>query len=131
MIPLLPVKFSSDHELAQQAFQNEVLSILINELEQELTGRILLSPSYSYLKLTDKTKEINRLNNWIQDARTQPFNHVFFITYDSSWKKDEQDLNGTLLWIPSVKTGDVYSEEMSGFIRDQVDQLVELIRSYW
>ena len=132
MISLIPILFSNDRQLADQAFKSEVLAILTNELEQELAGRILLSPPYHYLKSKDLTIDIQRLNEWIKDAQMQPFKHVFFITYDSSWKRNERDLKGdSLLWIPSVKTSDVFSDEMNNFIRGQVEQLIELIRSYW
>jgi len=131
MIPLLPISFSNDNQMKDQASQSEVLSILMNELERELHGRVLLTPSFFYLTSADQEKKINLLNEWIADAQEQPFKHVFLVTYDSSWKKDERALDGSLLWIPSVKSGDIHSEEMNNFIRDQVEQLVELIRTYW
>lgn len=131
VVPLFPIVFSNDHQLANQALQTEILSILTNELEQELAGRVLLTPSYNYLKSTNKELEISRVNDWVKDAKKQPFKHVFLITYDPSWKKNERNLDGSLLWIPSITPDDTHSEEMKKFIRNQVNQLVELIKSYW
>ncbi|PAV29488.1 hypothetical protein CIL05_11520 [Virgibacillus profundi] len=131
VIPLIPFHLSQDNELEKGTFQSEVLSLFSNEIEKELTGRVMLLPTYHYLKSVNKEPEADRLNKWVEDVQKQPFTHIFFITFDSSWKKNEQALNGTLLWLPGVSSGDLHSKEMHGVIRNQVEQIVELIRSYW
>lgn len=131
LIPLTPFHLSDGNNIAKSAFQTEVLTIFSNELEKELTGRILLTSNYSYFKDADKEKEIERMNSWIKDALKQPFNHIFVVTFDSTWKKYEQALNGHLLWLPGMLSGGIHSPEMSMIIRDQVKQVSELIRSYW
>lgn len=131
IVPLIPFHLSNDKELAKVGFQSDALSIFINEIEKELTGRVMLTPNYTYLKQTDKQQEVTRLNEWIADSTSQPFAHTFFLTFDSTWKKHEQLLNGTLLWLPGFQTGDLYSKEMHHVIHDQVEQISELIRSYW
>lgn len=131
LIPLFPFEFSDDSRLAKNAFQIEIMSIFLDELENELTGRVVLSPSYHYLKKASKEDEIIRLNSWILNAREQPFEHIFFVTFDSSWKKEERSLDGNLLWLPATHSGDIHSKETVGIIRDQVEQVSEFIRSYW
>jgi len=131
LVPLLPFEFSADANLTKNAFQMEILTIFLNELEKELTGRLILSPSYHYLKKANKEEEIERLNHWILDAQEQPFEHIFFVTFDSSWKKEEQAIHGNLLWLPGTHSGDIQSKESVAMIRDQVEQVSELIRSYW
>ncbi|WP_430785564.1 DUF2487 family protein [Virgibacillus flavescens] len=131
IVPLMPFHLSNEKELLKSGFQGEALSIFVNEIEKELTGRIMVTPTYTYLKNKDKLKEITRLNEWKEDISAQPFNHTFFITFDSNWKKHEPNIDGTLLWLPGMQTGDLYSQEMQGVIQDQVHQISELIRSYW
>ncbi|CDO02046.1 TPR repeat protein [Oceanobacillus picturae] len=131
LIPLVPFQVSDDNTLPSSTFQSEVIQILANEIEKELTGRVLLTPPLHYLKNTNKETEVSRLNQWVQDVKQQPFEHVFFLTFDSGWKKLEKDLDGTLLWLPGSKSGNLQSAEMRAVIKDQVDQLGELIRSYW
>ncbi|MFZ3578160.1 YpiF family protein [Virgibacillus sp. DJP39] len=131
IVPLSPFHLSDDTDIPKSAFKGEVLSILTNEIEKELTGRIVLTPSYNYLKNADKEQEVARLNEWIEDSTKQPFSNTFFITFDSSWKKHEQSLKGTLLWFPGIQSGDLSSREMHGVIHDQVGQISELIKSYW
>lgn len=131
LVPLVPFHLSNDNDIEKSAFQSEILSVFTNEIEKELTGRIMLIPNYHYLKSTDKKGEVERINTWIKDIRRQPFEHVFFVTFDSSWKKSEHALDGNLLWLPGIHSGDLHSKEMHTLIRDQVEQISELIRSYW
>lgn len=131
IIPLLPFQLAEDTTLATTAFQSEVLSIFIRELEKELAGRIMLTPPYHYLKHSEKKDEVKRINSWVNEAKQQPFEHIFFISFDASWKKVEGDLDGSLLWLPGKKSGDIQTKEMIQEIRDQVEQVGELIRSFW
>ncbi|MFD2630677.1 YpiF family protein [Oceanobacillus kapialis] len=131
LIPLVPFQLSNDNTLGSSTFQGEVIHILANEIEKELTGRVLLAPTLHYLKNSNKDKEIDRLNQWVHDAKEQPFEHIFFLTFDATWKKSEKEMDGTLLWLPGSKSGNLQSAEMRSVIKDQVEQLGELIRSYW
>lgn len=131
LIPLIPFHLSNNNDLEKGSFQHEVLTVFTKEIENELTGRILLTPNYHYLKSSGKENEVERINTWVEDIQKQPFKHVFFVTFDSTWKKSEQALIGNLVWIPGIHSGDLYSKEMHAVIRDQVEQISELIRSYW
>lgn len=131
LVPLLPVSFSNDAELVNLAYKTELLTTLTNELERELAGRLLQTPPYHYLESIDRSKEIERINEWIMDACKQPFQHTFIVTHDMSWKKNEQALEGILLWIPTLTSVDPQADEYKTFIRSQVEQMVEFIRSYW
>ncbi|MBY7143498.1 YpiF family protein [Virgibacillus sp. NKC19-3] len=131
LIPLIPFHLSNDNDLEKSAFQAEVLSVFSNEIEKELTGRVLLTPNYYYLKSTSNEGEVERINTWIEDIHTQPVAHLFFITFDADWKKNEHALNGDLLWLPAIHSGDLHSKEMHAVIRNQVEQVMDLIRSYW
>lgn len=131
ILPLLPFQLTEEDDLGKMAFQCEVLTIFVTELEKELAGRVLLTPSYYYNKKASKKAEVERVNGWVDDALNQPFEHVFFITFDAKWKKEEKDLKGSLLWLPSNHSVGINSKEMVMIIRDQVAEVGELIRSYW
>lgn len=131
LIPLMPYHLSQDDHLEKSAFQQEVLGIFAHEIEKELAGRVMLIPNYQYLKSDKLDTETERLNKWIADSRKQPFKHVFLVTFDALWKKSEQALDGSLIWLPGVQSGNLQSEEMYRFIHGQVEQIGELIRSYW
>lgn len=131
LMPLIPFQLTNDEDIGKDAFQQEIMTIFANEIEQELSGRVLLIPSYFYLKDTEKAIEVERLNQWISETENQPFNHTILLTFDPSWRKHEKELAGDLLWLPGIQTGDIHSNEMQSVIRDQISQLSEIIRSYW
>lgn len=131
ILPLQAFQFSDDADMDKDAFQLEVLNIYANEIEKELSGRVMLAPTYFYTKASDADIEINRLNAWVAEMQQQPFKEIFLFTFDNAWKKHEKELDAHVLWFPGMKTGDIQSKEASTLIRNQVEQLSELIRSYW
>lgn len=130
IIPLQPFQMENDSKLAKEAFQREVLSIFVNEIEKELSGRVLVIPEFNYLS-SNMLNEVEKLNVWIEELNKQPFKTIILMTYDSGWKKIESDLTGQLLWLPGIHSGDINSPEMKAIIKGQVQQISELIRSYW
>lgn len=131
IIPLIPFQLTDEGNSSKHAFQAEVLNVFANELEKELTGRILLTPSHFYLVNEDLSIDITKINQVVEHVSTQPFKHIFFLTFDPRWKKHETSLNGNLIWLPGISTGNINSQETVRIIREQVKQVSELIRSYW
>src|SRR5690625_670875 len=131
IIPLQPFHLSKDNQLKKDAFLRNVLSIYTNETEKELSGRVLLTPAYNYLKFTKLEEEVDRLNKWVEDIQKQPFNTIFFMTFDMMWKKVESKMNGHLIWLPGIDSVDIHAAETVKMIQNQVSQIGELIRSYW
>lgn len=131
IIPVLPFHFSDEASLEKAAFLRESLTVFTGDIEKELSGRVMLTPTYNYVKNADLNDEINRLNAWIKEIKSQPFTTVFIITFEIAWKKFESEIDGNLLWLPGISTGDIASKETITVIRNQVEQISELIRSYW
>lgn len=131
VIPVQSFQLSKDDRLIKDTFAGEVLSIYANEIEKELSGRLLLTPTYTFNKQSDIKQEVARLNEWIADIKEQPFEHVFLLTLDLNLKKEEQALDGNLLWFPGLQPTDLQSQEAVQMIRSQIEQISELIRSYW
>lgn len=131
IIPLQAFQLTDEQSLEDDAFQREVLSIYAQEIEKELSGRMMLTPTYNYLKFGSNVDEIKRLNEWVTHLQEQPFKTIFIMTFDMEWKKNEKDLDANLLWLPGIKKGNIRSEETIQVIRSQVEQISELIRSYW
>lgn len=132
LIPLLHFQLQHDQDLEKDAFQTEVMTIYMNEIEKELSGRIFVTPPYSYIKQAEPfSYEVERLNSWIEHAKEQPFEHIFLLTFDNMWKKVEKDVVGQVLWLPSVKPMDLNTKEAVAVLRSQVEDISELIRSFW
>lgn len=131
IVPVIPFQTSKDEELIKDAHAQEVMTFFVHHLEKELSGRIMLAPSYVYLKSSELDEEIKRINAWVDDIQSQPFQHIFFITYDPKWKKYEKEMKGNLLWLPALQSEEIDVTEPRGIIHEQVNQVVELIRSFW
>ncbi|WP_010095897.1 YpiF family protein [Ornithinibacillus scapharcae] len=131
IIPIIPFQLSRESEIGKSTSKREILSIFATEIEKELSGRVLLVPNYYYLEFGDKEAEAKRLNDWTKELFTQPFKHVFILTFDSGWKRHEKELDANLLWLPGFQVEDPNSVETIQMIRGQVADVVELMRSYW
>ncbi|WP_082234000.1 DUF2487 family protein [Halobacillus massiliensis] len=129
-IPLVPFDPTSDRTMEKEAFQNEVNQVFGQLLEKEFKGRIMLSPVYHYLTGRQE-EETERLNQWVEAFKQQPFEHVFLFTFDPKWKKWEQQLTGQLIWIPGLSSGNLQSTETRSFLKEQVSQVSDLIQAYW
>ncbi|WP_101844081.1 DUF2487 family protein [Halobacillus sp. Marseille-P3879] len=130
IIPLIPFNPEADHTLVKEAFQRELNQLTTQLLEKEYRGRVLLAPDYNYIT-GQYEHETQRINEWIEKFKKQPFEHVFLFTFDTKWKRWEQNLNGNLLWIPSLNERNLQSSETRSYVKEQIHQISELIRAYW
>lgn len=130
ILPLVPFDFFGK-EAAKKALQNEIMTIYVNEIEQKLKGRIIQFPHYTYLAEGNIEEEVSRINDWIIKNEKEHIKHILLLTFDSSWRKYEADIKGTLLWVPAMYSGNIYSEEVSRMMSDQINELISLIQSYW
>lgn len=131
LIPLAPFRMADSQDAEKSAQQAEGLAIIANELEKELTGRVMLSPPYHYLKSAGRASEVERVNAWAAEVKEQPFEHIFLLTFDSSWKKLEKELDSSLIWLPAFQPEGFHTPEFRNMIRGHVAQVTELIRTYW
>ncbi|WP_284141299.1 MULTISPECIES: YpiF family protein [unclassified Virgibacillus] len=131
LLPLIPFQFSQDKDIELVASQNDLLHIFASEIEKELAGRVMLLPSYHYISSAAKSEEYLRLNSWIQETEKQPFEHAILLTFDASWKKYEKEITGNLIWLPMIQSESFDSKQIKGLIKNQVEQICEMIRAYW
>ncbi|WP_058307591.1 DUF2487 family protein [Gracilibacillus massiliensis] len=130
-IPLIPIEHTNESEAKKLADQQKSLQLISDELERNFTGRIFLSPSYTYIRGNDYEVESKRLNQWTSSLSNNRFQHIFFLTYDVNWKKHENIIGGSLLWLTANSITDYQSDQTKQWIKDQINQISELIRSYW
>ncbi|WP_028783025.1 DUF2487 family protein [Thalassobacillus devorans] len=130
IIPLIPFDVQKDELMKKQAFQKELLKLFASEVEKEYKGRILLAPEYHYISGRHK-EEVDRVNHWIGQFTNLPFDHIFLFTLDMNWRKLSNDLQGEIVWLPGLQSGNLQSSEVQSFIKEQVSQIAEMIRSYW
>ncbi|MED3834885.1 YpiF family protein [Peribacillus frigoritolerans] len=127
LIPLIPLSFKG--QMKQTGSMNEFLTILSLEIEKQMKGRILLLPTFHYL--SDEMDKVERLKRWANEVKENNFEHVFFLTSDFEWKKEERELENNLVWIPAVPLEGLEIEQAREMINQQVLQILDIFSYNW
>ncbi|MBU8879087.1 YpiF family protein [Bacillus sp. FJAT-29790] len=128
-IPLLPVSLGDD--IKQTAAMSEFITLLSVQLERQFRGRLLMLPGYTYLKSTNEDKLVSDIRAWESELFAKEFKHVFYITSDSGWKAVESELEGDLIWMPSLPLEHIEESSRASILDDQVKQLLTLFMQKW
>lgn len=129
VIPLLPVSFSQD--MKQTAAMSEFITLLSVQLERQFRGRLLMLPGYSYRKSAPMDKLQEDLRDWETELAANGFKYVFYVTSDSSWKANEIELGGNLIWLPTIPLEHLDQQSKNSIFEDQVKQLMNLFIQKW
>ncbi|MGG4267352.1 YpiF family protein [Peribacillus simplex] len=127
LIPLVPLSFG--RQMKQTGSMNEFLTILSLEIEKQMKGRILLLPTFHYL--SDEMDKAERLNRWANEVKAKDFKHIFFLTSDFEWKKEEKELENNLVWIPAIPLESLETEQAREMINQQVIQILDIFTYNW
>ncbi|GAA1371809.1 MULTISPECIES: YpiF family protein [Peribacillus] len=127
LIPLVPLSFKG--QMKQTGSMNEFLTILSLEIEKQMKGRILLLPTFHYL--SDEMDKVERLKRWANEVKENDFEHVFFLTSDFGWKKEERELENNLVWIPAIPLEGLEIEQAREMINQQVLQILDIFSYNW
>ncbi|MFD0051619.1 YpiF family protein [Actinomycetes bacterium NPDC127524] len=127
LIPLAPI--SLDSQMKQSSSMFEFLAILSAEIERQFKGRILLMPSLTYLM--EEERNYSYANSWAAKLRENNFKHVFFLSCDSEWKRCESELEGGLIWIPSLPLEQLELTQARSLVSEQVRQVMEIFTLNW
>ncbi|MGN9864993.1 YpiF family protein [Bacillus swezeyi] len=125
VIPLISVQLGEQFKAAVS--KGEFTSILAEELERQLKGRVYLFPPYTYLQADEKSvKDIADL----KEMSDKHFRHTVFLTTDEKWKqvlKGEQKL----LWIPAIPLEHMKDSLKQKLLEDQIEQILNILLQYW
>lgn len=129
VIPLLPISFKDD--IKQTASMSEFITLLSIQLERQFKGRLLMLPGLTYLKSSSEDKLLENVLEWEQELSENGFKHIFYVTSDSDWKTKEQDLDGSLIWLPSIPLEHMEDSYRVSILENQVKQLINLFVQKW
>lgn len=129
ILPLYPISFTSS--LARTVEMTEYISIITIILEKQFKGRLLLLPGYSYLKNPEGEMPIEDLLKWEKEIMNSGTKHLFYLTCDSEWKKVENSLEGSLIWVPTLPIYKMDSKQRNQLLEDQIKQLSSLFTEKW
>jgi len=129
LIPMIPFNFKENVKSA--AAMAEYIAALTGEMERQFKGRLMLIPSFTYLQSTDVQDYKNEVVKWTGHLREQGFKHVFLMTSDSEWRKVEEELQSTLLWLPALPLENLDDEYKRQVVQEQMKQLIPLFIEKW
>lgn len=129
VIPLSPVSFGDD--MKQSAAMTEFTGLLTSLLERQFTGRLLLLPSFTYLKNMAEEKLIDDIREWEYKLEKSDFKHIFYVTSDSNWKMREDKLTGSVIWLPTLPLEQMDNKQRISILEDQAKQILHLFIQKW
>jgi hypothetical protein len=129
VIPLVSIGFGDD--MKQSASMSEFITLLVNHLERQFTGRILLFPPFTYLKIENQEKKLNDIQSWTESVKMCGIRHIFYITSDSDWKMVEEKMDSDLLWMPALPLENMEESQKMAMIDSQVKQILTLFTNKW
>lgn len=129
LVLLVPVSMGAD--MKTSASMSDFLAILGSEIEKQFKGRLMLMPALNYLSDAAEEKKMDMLTEWGNTFRENGFEHVFFLTSDIEWRKREQELEGALIWLPSLPLEHLQDEQMRTMMKEQVRQLQNIFINKW
>lgn len=129
VLPLFPLSF--DEKMKQTASMTEFIQLLSLQLERKFKGRLILPPGFAYLKSAGLDELEEQLVKWEKVLYENGFKHVYFLTSDIDCKKIENNLSGTIIWLPTLPLAQMDERSRNTVIEDQVAQLVEIFVQNW
>lgn len=130
VIPLLPISWTSD-TMKTTVAMGEFITILSNEVERQFKGRILQFPAFTYTKSEELEKRKERLSSLTGEVKENGMKHFVYLTSDSDWKLKEQELEGSLIWLPTLPLEYVEEKYKQSMIQDQMKQLISIFMNIW
>lgn len=128
VVPLLPITLGG--QMKQAVEMGEFCMMLTRQLEKQLHGRIFLMPSFTYLQSEPVEERLSRLQMWLRELKNH-FDHLFLITSDSDWKRIENQLGNTLIWLPAIPFEHMDEKYQREILSDQTKQLLQIVTKKW
>lgn len=129
IMPVTGVAF--DLGVKQSASANEFITLVAHEIEKQFKGRLLLLPPFTYYAKWDMEQKKNLMLQWKEMLLKENFSFVFFLTADADWKAIEQDLENSLLYLPSLPLEHLEEKYKISMMEEQVSNILTTISQRW
>lgn len=129
VVPLVPVSWKSEVKATVEF--GEFAALLVDGLEQQLRGRVVHFPPFTYLKAESIELRLERLMEWEHELKENGFKHVFFICSDPEWKMVEEKTANSIIWLPAVPLEYMSQENSEEILSSQIKQLLKIIMLKW
>ncbi|WP_042457821.1 YpiF family protein [Neobacillus dielmonensis] len=129
IVPLYSI--SLEAELKQSAEAVEFISLLTAQVERQFAGRLLLLPPFTYLKKASSEITAEQLKNWELSLAAAGFQHIFYLTADAEWRRQEEKYDGSFIWLPAIPLESMSDGQKITLVDSQVSQLLPLFTQKW
>lgn len=129
VVPIFSVSMGG--EMKQSAAAVEFITLLTGYLERQFTGRLILFPPFTYLNSKNCESNLSDLKEWETSLTEGEIKHIFYITSEIDWRAREEELNGTVIWLPSIPLEHMNDTQKLAVIDSQVKQLLGLFTQKW
>ncbi|WLR43726.1 DUF2487 family protein [Bacillus carboniphilus] len=120
VVPVVPLSLKNK----QQLEKHEYLTLLSQELEKQLRGRLFLTPPLVYF-FPEKQRLETDMNNW-KEILSKHFTYIFFLTGEEVLKESQD-----VLWSPTIPIENMDQSLKKKVIQDQVAQILNILLQYW
>jgi Protein of unknown function (DUF2487) len=129
ILPLYPISFTSSIEKTVE--MTEYISLITILLEKQFKGRLLLLPGYSYLTNLEGEMPVEDLLKWEEEIMNNGSKHLFYLTCDGEWKKVENSLQGSLIWVSTSPIHKMDTKQRNTLLENQIKQLSSAFTEKW
>lgn len=129
IIPLIPIDFGA--AMKTTAAMNEYTTIITSELERQFKGRVLLAPSFTYLKQLGAQHALKNLIDWKNQVSISETKHIFFLTNERDWIAYDQELESKLIWIPTLPLEHMEESHKQRVVANQIEQIIPDFLEKW
>ncbi len=130
IIPLIPISWANG-DVKPTVAMGEFISIITMEIERQFQGRVIQFPPFTYIRGEELSLRTTRIQEWSKDLLEGGMKYLFFLTSDSEWKPIEQQLEGPLIWLPTIPLEHLDMTYKREIIDEQVKQVIPLLINKW
>jgi hypothetical protein len=96
IVPLITIELGPN--MKEYVLEAEVLTGVVEYIEEQLMGRVLLFPPFSYIK-QEEVQVLSAINHFTEYLESNDFENVVWVTYDTSMKTVFEELKGKVVYI--------------------------------
>jgi hypothetical protein len=129
LVPLIPIHWGED--MKSIILMGEFTTLISEELERQLKGRMYLFPPFTYLKEETADERLNRLSNLEKQIVQSGMPFVVFLTSDPDWAGQDMALKNSIISIPAVPMEHMEETYKKEIISEQIKHLLKIVTINW
>jgi hypothetical protein len=127
LIPLVQVRAGQDmYQTVQRATW---LSGIANSLEEQLKGRILLFPMFTYTGLEETNHLMSTVSTYFRSVREEGFSYVIGISLDDVWLDREASLTAKII-CPAMPSAEEQTSDSVSFQKLSRPYMTEVVKMW-